>query len=65
VWVVTEIVVDHETVKKFHEAAVAAGGKCNGPPGIRETYHPNYYGAVSISTSDPKIRSLTAGLVRH
>ena len=38
---------DREGVRKFHEAAVKAGGKCNGPPGVREMYHPNYYGAVS------------------
>jgi hypothetical protein len=24
---------------------MAAGGKDNGPPGIREIYHPNYFGA--------------------
>ena len=32
-------------VRAFYEAAIAAGGKDNGPPGIRELYHPNYYGA--------------------
>jgi catechol 2,3-dioxygenase-like lactoylglutathione lyase family enzyme len=32
-------------VRAFHEAAVAAGGRDNGPPGMREIYHPNYYGA--------------------
>lgn len=32
-------------VKAFYDAAVAAGGADNGPPGIREMYHPNYYGA--------------------
>lgn len=32
-------------VRAFHEAAVAAGGSDNGPPGMREIYHPNYYGA--------------------
>jgi hypothetical protein len=39
---------DHETVNKFHEAALKAGGKCNGPPGLREMYHPNYYGAFIL-----------------
>lgn len=28
-------------VRAFHEAALKAGGKDNGPPGIREMYHPN------------------------
>jgi catechol 2,3-dioxygenase-like lactoylglutathione lyase family enzyme len=32
-------------VDAFHRAALAAGGKDNGPPGIRAHYHPNYYGA--------------------
>ena len=32
-------------VRAFHSAALAAGGKDNGPPGVREMYHPNYYGA--------------------
>ena len=32
-------------VDGFHEAAMAAGGKDNGAPGIRAQYHPNYYAA--------------------
>jgi catechol 2,3-dioxygenase-like lactoylglutathione lyase family enzyme len=32
-------------VRAFHEAALAAGGTDNGAPGLREMYHPNYYGA--------------------
>lgn len=32
-------------VRAFYDAALKAGGKDNGPPGIREVYHPNYYGA--------------------
>jgi len=39
---------DREQVRRFHEAALAAGGKDNGPPGIRERYHPHYYGAFVI-----------------
>lgn len=34
-----------EEVDRFYEAAIAAGAKDNGKPGIREIYHPNYYGA--------------------
>ena len=33
------------TVDAFYEAAIAAGGKDNGGPGLRPKYHPNYYGA--------------------
>jgi len=32
-------------VRAFHAAALAAGGTCNGPSGLRAHYHPNYYGA--------------------
>lgn len=32
-------------VDAFYEAAMANGGRDNGPPGIREHYHPNYYAA--------------------
>ena len=32
-------------VRAFHGAAIAAGGSDNGPPGVREMYHPSYYGA--------------------
>ena len=32
-------------VDAFHAAALAAGAADEGPPGIREHYHPNYYGA--------------------
>jgi catechol 2,3-dioxygenase-like lactoylglutathione lyase family enzyme len=32
-------------VDAFYEAALAAGGRDNGPPGIRAHYHPNYYAA--------------------
>ncbi|HYL58462.1 MAG TPA: VOC family protein [Candidatus Acidoferrales bacterium] len=33
------------TVAAFHKAALAAGGRDNGAPGLRTQYHPNYYGA--------------------
>ena len=39
---------NREEVRRFYAAAIAAGGKDNGPPGIREHYHPNYYGAFVI-----------------
>lgn len=35
-------------VDAFYAAALAAGAKDNGPPGIRAHYHPNYYGAFVI-----------------
>jgi predicted lactoylglutathione lyase len=44
-------------VDAFHAAAIAAGGKDNGGPGIRELYHPNYYGAFIL---DPDGHNLEA-----
>jgi catechol 2,3-dioxygenase-like lactoylglutathione lyase family enzyme len=32
-------------VDAFYKAALAAGGKDNGAPGLRPHYHANYYGA--------------------
>lgn len=39
---------DHAQVDAFHRAALAAGGKDNGPPGLRPHYHPHYYAAFVI-----------------
>lgn len=36
---------DRETVDAFHAAALEAGGKDNGAPGLRPEYHAGYYGA--------------------
>ncbi|MBE7449707.1 MAG: VOC family protein [Kofleriaceae bacterium] len=38
-------------VRAFHEAALAAGGKDNGPPGVRAQYHPSYFGAFVLDPS--------------
>lgn len=34
-----------DDVDAFHAAALAAGGRDNGAPGIRKRYHPDYYAA--------------------
>jgi catechol 2,3-dioxygenase-like lactoylglutathione lyase family enzyme len=36
---------DRTTVDRFYEAAMAAGGKDNGAPGLRPHYHETYYAA--------------------
>ena len=36
---------DRATVHSAHQAALAHGGTCEGPPGLRPQYHANYYGA--------------------
>jgi predicted lactoylglutathione lyase len=35
-------------VDAFYQAAMKAGGKDNGPPGLRPEYHANYYGAFVL-----------------
>jgi catechol 2,3-dioxygenase-like lactoylglutathione lyase family enzyme len=35
-------------VDAFHAAALAAGGKDNGKPGLRTDYGPNYYAAFAL-----------------
>ena len=36
---------DRAAVDSFYQAALAAGGKDNGAPGLRSEYHSGYYGA--------------------
>jgi catechol 2,3-dioxygenase-like lactoylglutathione lyase family enzyme len=36
---------DRASVDAFYAAALAAGGRDNGAPGLRHHYHPDYYGA--------------------
>jgi len=35
-------------VDAFYRAAIAAGGRDNGPPGLRPHYHAHYYGAFVL-----------------
>jgi catechol 2,3-dioxygenase-like lactoylglutathione lyase family enzyme len=39
------LAADRATVDRAHAAALAHGGSCEGPPGLRPHYHPDYYGA--------------------
>ncbi len=34
---------DRATVHTIHAVALAAGGTCEGPPGLRPQYHANYF----------------------
>jgi catechol 2,3-dioxygenase-like lactoylglutathione lyase family enzyme len=45
-------------VDEFYRAALAAGAKDNGPPGIREHYHPNYYGAFVIDPNGVNLEAV-------
>ena len=49
---------DRAAVDAFYEAAIAAGGTCEGPPGLRQHYHPNYYGAYVRDLDGNKIQAV-------
>ncbi|TWD57303.1 putative lactoylglutathione lyase [Agrobacterium vitis] len=45
-------------VDEFYKAAIAAGGKDNGAPGLRPHYHPNYYGAFVFDLDGNNIEAV-------
>ena len=49
---------DRATVDAFYKAAMAAGGRDNGAPGIRAHYHPNYYGAFVLDPDGHNIEAV-------
>jgi catechol 2,3-dioxygenase-like lactoylglutathione lyase family enzyme len=49
---------DRPTVDAFHAAAVAAGGRDNGAPGLRAHYHPSYYGAFVLDPDGHNIEAV-------
>lgn len=42
-------------VDQAHALALVQGGRCEGPPGLRPHYHPNYYGAYFRDTEGNKL----------
>jgi catechol 2,3-dioxygenase-like lactoylglutathione lyase family enzyme len=49
---------DRASVDAFHKAALAAGGRDNGGPGLRPHYHPNYYGAFVFDLDGHNIEAV-------
>jgi catechol 2,3-dioxygenase-like lactoylglutathione lyase family enzyme len=49
---------DRATVDAFYRAALAAGGRDNGSPGVRPQYHPNYYGAFVLDPDGHNIEAV-------
>jgi catechol 2,3-dioxygenase-like lactoylglutathione lyase family enzyme len=49
---------DRATVDAFYQAAMAAGGRDNGAPGVRAHYHPNYYGAFVLDADGNNIEAV-------
>jgi len=52
---------DRATVDAFQEAAMAAGGRDNGGPGLRPEYHPSYYGAFVFDPDGNNIEAVCHG----
>lgn len=45
-------------VRAFYEAAIAAGGRDNGPPGPRPHYHADYYGAFVLDPDGHNVEAV-------
>src|ERR1700730_16222337 len=45
-------------VRAFYDAALKAGGRDNGAPGIRAHYHPNYYGAFVLDPDGHNVEAV-------
>lgn len=45
-------------VDAFYRAAIAAGGKDNGKPGLRPHYHADYYGAFVLDLDSNNIEAV-------
>jgi catechol 2,3-dioxygenase-like lactoylglutathione lyase family enzyme len=45
-------------VDDFYRRAMAAGGRDNGPPGLRPQYHPHYYGAFVIGPDGHNVEAV-------
>ncbi|WP_422000107.1 VOC family protein [Reyranella sp.] len=51
---------DRAAVDAFHAAALKAGGKDNGKPGVRADYGPSYYAAFAIDPDGYRLEAFTA-----
>ncbi|AEO67534.1 1ddd9931-365b-42c4-bdf0-445e15037ac3 [Thermothielavioides terrestris] len=54
---------DRASVDAFHKAAVAAGGKCNGVPGVRPHSGPTYYAAFVLDPAGNNIEAVCTAAV--
>lgn len=48
-------------VDAFYRAAMANGGRDNGPPGLRPQYHANYYGAFVFDPDGNNVEAVCHG----
>jgi catechol 2,3-dioxygenase-like lactoylglutathione lyase family enzyme len=50
---------DRAAVDAFYEAAIAAGGTDNGPPGLRPDYGESYYAAFVLGPDGHNVEAVT------
>lgn len=55
---------EEEAVRRFHAAAIAAGGRDNGAPGER-SYHPGYYAAFVLDPDGNNVEAVYHGPTRR
>jgi catechol 2,3-dioxygenase-like lactoylglutathione lyase family enzyme len=49
---------NRRAVARFHEAGLAAGGRDHGGPGLREIYHPHYFGAFVLDPDGNNVEAV-------
>ena len=52
---------DRAMVDAFYQAGLDAGGRDNGPPGLRPHYHPGYYAAFLLDPDGNNIEAVYHG----
>jgi catechol 2,3-dioxygenase-like lactoylglutathione lyase family enzyme len=53
-----------KAVNDFHAAAIAHGGTCDGPPGLRLHYNPDFYAAYVRDPDGNKVAAVCRGIER-
>ena len=56
---------DRAMVDRFYQAALTAGGKENGAPGVREEYHPGYYACFVLDPDGNNIEAVHHGAAKR
>jgi catechol 2,3-dioxygenase-like lactoylglutathione lyase family enzyme len=54
-----------KAVDDFHAAALAHGGRCDGPPGVRLHYSPDFYAAYVRDPDGNKLAAVCRGLFKR
>ena len=53
-----------DEVSRFHSAALAAGARDNGAPGLRTHYHPNYFGGFVYDLDGNNVEAVCHGMMK-